>query len=196
MLTQLRAVRQQGEYKAAVALALASLVGPPGSGYGHFYANALNLGEKRLGGWKPQPHEVMVDLAFMHRTRGTDAWSVVAAAESEAWPKHATTLDATCDDEMDVGYFWDLWKLLHFWAPMRVFLAVTRPGHEDELLGELRKYADRYVDERVFVPNDRLFIAVVKDQDAAEWMRVDCATYDGRALRWDSGDWVGDEVAT
>lgn len=164
-------VRGQGGYKEALALALADVVSPPSGGTAILYGNKLSGPLDLPNGWHHFPHEVMVDLALMHRGESCSPWRTVAAAECEAWHGHPTKLSGDIDDQNDVGYFWDLWKLIQFPAPLRVFVAVTR-GDTEELMNELCEYIQRYARERVFIVNDHVFVVVVSHTKRNEWLHA------------------------
>jgi hypothetical protein len=108
-----------------------------------------------MGNWRVEPYECMVDLAFLSRTQAK-RWEPVMTAEIEAY-SHKVELP-NGDGLHDNGYFWDLYKLLHFPSPCRIFLARTSKSRIDDLCKNLVEYAQRY--SHLFEGEARLFIAV------------------------------------
>ncbi len=185
LLEKLNGVTKQGQYKRQLAIALAEVVHAPVGHKALLYGNKLNeLFSGGHGAWEHDNHEVVVDLVLMHRRDATTPWRIEAAAECEAFAAHNVEL-AGDDDTEDAGYFWDFWKLLHFRAPVRVFLAVTAPDKASTLRTNLLAYAGKYSD--VVGRDERIVVAVIKNQDAAGWLCVDSAIHDGTKLRWDGG---------
>jgi hypothetical protein len=162
--------RQQAAYKTQLALALAALVPCPKGGDAVLYANRSKFDPPDLEGWRHVGQECMLDLAFLHRPSTGAAWSTLATAESEAYPNHLPGL-TNGDDQFDLGYFWDLFKVLQYPSPLRVFMAVTNPRSFDILPGNLVKYAKLYGE--VARSGDRLFLVTVSDTNAgASWLHL------------------------
>lgn len=169
--------RQQGAYKTQLARALAALVPRPKGGDAVLYANRSRFDPPDLEGWRHVGQECMLDLAFLHRPSTTAEWRALATGESEAYRDHRPSLP-NGDDQADVGYFWDLFKLLQYPSPFRVFMAVTNPQSFEILSGNLVTYAKPY--GKVARSGDRLFIAVVRDTNTvAGWLQVTELTAQG-----------------
>lgn len=179
LLSRLESVRagQQAAYKAQLARALAALVPCPEGGDAVLYANRSRFDPHDLEGWRHVGQECMLDLAFLHRPSTTAPWSTLATCESEAYPNHLPGLP-NGDDQVDVGYFWDLFKLLQYPSPLRMFMAVTNPRSLEILSGNLVKYAKPY--GGVARSGDRLFIATVSNTNAvASWLHLTELTAQG-----------------
>lgn len=182
LVEKLSGVRRQAQYKRQLALALAASVHPPPGHMSLLYGNKLHgLFDSTRAAWKHDNHEVMVDLVLMHRRASSEPWQIEVAAESEAFADHNVTL-AGDDDTEDCGYYWDFWKLLHFRAPTRVFLAVTSPSTGSTLRSNLMAYAEKY--SAVIAPKDRLILVTIKNQDQPGWLHIDSAVHDGTKLNW------------
>lgn len=181
--------RQQAAYKTQLALALAALIPSPKEGDAVLYANRSRFDPPDLAGWRHVGQECMLDLAFLHRPSTTVAWSAVATAESEAYRNHLPSLPDG-DDQADIGYFWDLFKLLQYPSPFRVFMAVTNPRSFEVLSGNLVNYTKPY--GGMARSGDRVFIATVKDSnDEKSWLRLTELTAQAQGHYVEVGSRVG-----
>ncbi len=169
---------QQGLYKACLARTMATTLEPPAAGSeSALFANRLRGTD--CGPWIIKPSESLVDLAFLERAAKAAAWTTVATAESEAYARHAVDLPQE-DDEFDVGYFWDLYKLLQVYSPVRVFQAVTTQGNGAKLMANLVAYVQRY-GAHLSHPVE-VELAVVEDVNATSgWVRFVAITGSGGA---------------
>lgn len=167
---------EQGKYKSALATAMANVF-PPSSKESILYANRMS-DRRKLGKWSCVSYENVVDIALLEREDIEAPWCARATAESEAYPLHARDIG---DDRTDEGYFWDLYKLMHFPSPIRVFLAVTADGHGPELVKNLTGYIQRY--RHCFHLEDVCRVYVVDNSNKAHgWLHV------ATALRTSAGE--------
>ncbi len=151
----------QGDCKAWLATTIAGLL-PPVPEHDSFLFG-VDLPRASRAGWKCLKHQSGLDLVFATRAAITAPWVTVATAESEAYRPHVPALPGG-DDAADVGYFWDLYKLMQVVSPLRFFLAPhSRDRWGDEpavklLRRELSAYVERH--GAALRKDDRLFLMV------------------------------------
>jgi hypothetical protein len=105
---------------------------------------------------KPCSDEYMLDVVVLRGEK--DPLTTLATAESEAFEEHGIC-EYSSSNECD--YLWDLFKLLHFPSPLRLFFARVRGPRRCELLeGKIEDFVRGYYEE-TFRNGDRFFSAVL-----------------------------------
>jgi hypothetical protein len=100
------------------------------------------------------PENNMVDICAL---RGpTDPYEILLTMESEGWPGNGAALAADGSTENDA--LWDLYKLLHFPSPCRVFVTLMPDKHHDLLLGVTSQRAAAY--EPTVAPGDLFAVQI------------------------------------
>ena len=125
-----------------------------GKRYKYAYLHVNNMNTDKYRKWVLQwvkrefhlnieDYECVVDLNIMHGIR--DPYKVLITAESEAYSPEAAALSKGEDDEEN-DMLRDLYKLLHYPSPLRLFITLSSDENHNSLLRKTSQKIAAYAD--------------------------------------------------